>query len=162
MMENDSNNNLKLSGKNLTDLMRAVLEKNADFRFQAKGHSMSPFIKNMDIVTISPLSLNKPETGDIVAASFLERKSIMVHRVIGKQQGKFIIKGDNNKLRDGLFEQNQIIGMVNKVERNGRRVWYGENRFGKIIALLSKTNLLNNLILPILRSAKAKIKSLFF
>lgn len=156
------NNNLKLSGKNLTYLMRAVLEKKADFRFQAKGHSMSPFIKNQDIVTISPLPINRPHTGDIVAASFLQRKSIMVHRVIGTQQDKFIIKGDNNKSRDSLFEQDQIIGLVTKVERNGKRVWYGGEWSGKTIAFFSKTSLLNNLILPILRSIKAILKRLFF
>ncbi|MCK5313297.1 MAG: S24/S26 family peptidase [Desulfobacteraceae bacterium] len=161
MMNDDPSNNLKLSGKNFTNLMRAVLEKNVDFRFQAKGHSMSPFIKNMDIVTVSPLFLNKPEPGDIVAAFFQERESTLVHRVIGKQQGKFIIKGDNNKSRDGVFEQDQIIGVVSKVERNGKRVLYGGGLFGKIIALLSKSSFLNNLILPILRSAKAKIKNLF-
>ncbi len=155
-------NNLKLSGKNLTDLMVAVLEKNADFRFQAKGHSMSPFIKNQDIVTLSPLSQNKPEIGDIVAASFLGRKSIMIHRVIGKKQYKFIIKGDNNKSRDGIFEQDQIIGLVVKVERNRKRVCYGGGVYGKIIAVLSKNGSLNNLILPILRAVKSKIKSLFF
>ena len=160
MITDNSNNNLKLSGKNLTDLMHAVLEKNADFRFQVKGHSMSPFIRNQDIVTISPLPVNRPQPGDIVAATFLERKSIMVHRVIGKKQGKFIIKGDNNKSRDGLFRQDQIIGLVTKVERNGKRVWCGGRIVRKIIAVFSKTGLLNNLILPILRSVKAKIKSL--
>ncbi|MCK5098839.1 MAG: S24/S26 family peptidase, partial [Desulfobacteraceae bacterium] len=91
MLNNNSNNHLKLSGKNLTDLMCAVLEKNADFRFQANGHSMSPFIKNQDIVTISPLLKNKPQTGDIVAACFLERKAIVVHRIIGKWQGRLLI-----------------------------------------------------------------------
>ena len=162
MSNSNSNNNLKLSGENLTELMSAVLEKNADFRFQANGHSMSPFIKNQDIVTVSPLSKNKPQTGDIVAACFLERKAIVVHRVIGKRQGGFLIKGDNNPSKDGVFEQDQIIGMVSKVERNGKKVWHSGGHFGKIIALLSKSGLLNKLILPILRSLKAIFKSLFF
>lgn len=154
-------NNLKLSGKNFTKLMSAVLEKNADFRFQAEGQSMSPFIKNQDIVTITPLSMNTPQTGDIVAAFLSEKQSIMIHRVIGKKQGKFLIKGDNIKSRDGLFELDQILGLVNSVERNGKRVWFGQGNIGKIIAFFSKTGLLNNLILPILSKVKVTFKSLF-
>lgn len=152
------NNNLKLSGKNLTDLMRAVLEKKADFRFQANGHSMSPFIKNQDIVTISSLSKRKPGVGDIAAVSLSQRESIMVHRVIGKKQEKLIIKGDNNKSIDGVFEQSQILGLVSCVERNKKEVWYGGGNSGKVIAFLSKTGVLNNFILPILRSTKAMFK----
>ena len=153
---------LTLSGKDLANLMGAVLEKNSDFRFRAKGHSMAPFIKNMDIVTISPLSKNRPETGDIVAASFWERKSIMVHRVVNEKQGRFIIKGDNNKLGDGIFERDQIIGTVSKIERKGKRIWCGGRAVGKIIAFFSKNGVLNNLILPILRTGKSRMKSLFF
>jgi signal peptidase I len=154
MIINNSNNDLKLSGQNLTDLMRAVLGKNADFRFQANGHSMSPFIKDQDIITISPLPINRPKTGDIVAASFLERKSIMVHRVIGNKHGRFIIKGDNNRLIDGSFEQGQIIGIVTKVERDKKRVWYGKSVLGSGIALLSKFGILNSIILPVLRKLR--------
>ncbi|MCP3875017.1 MAG: hypothetical protein GY699_17930 [Desulfobacteraceae bacterium] len=147
-------NCLELSGKNLISLMGAVLERNADFRFQAKGHSMSPFIKNRDIVTMSPLPRNKSETGDIVAVLLTGKESIVVHRVVGKKKGKFIIKGDNNKIRDGLFEQNQIIGLVSKVERNGRRIMFGQGFFGRAIATLSEIGLLNSLILPILRKTR--------
>ncbi len=154
MLSNNSNNDLKLSGKNLNNLMSAVLEKNADFRFKATGHSMSPFIKNQDIVTISPLPINRPVVGDMVAASFGERKSIMVHRVIAKKQGKFLIKGDNNKSQDGVFKQNQIVGLVSNVERNGMTVWFGQGYLGRVIAILSKTGLLNSIALPLLRSIR--------
>lgn len=157
-MNINSNINLKLSGKDLTDLMNAVLEKNADFRFQAKGNSMSPFIKNLDIVTISPLFINKPAVGDIVAVSTLRSKSIMVHRVIDKKQKKLIIKGDNNKSIDGVFEHGQIIGIVSCVERNGRRIWLGQGYFGRIIAIFSKIGILNSIILPVLRRLRRVFK----
>jgi len=146
---------LDISGEELAGLMRVVLEKKADFRFKAKGHSMSPFIKNLDIVTISPLFTNKgPYAGDVVAASFFERKSIMVHRIIAEKQGKFIIKGDNNQSTDGVFEQDQIIGLVSCVERNDRKIWFGQGFFGKIIAIFSKSGLLNRIILPVLRKLR--------
>ncbi|MCP3898718.1 MAG: hypothetical protein GY707_03175 [Desulfobacteraceae bacterium] len=154
MLSDNSNNDLKLSGKNLNNLMSAVLEKKAGFRFKATGHSMSPFIKNHDIVTISPLPINRPVAGDIVAASFGEKKPIMVHRVIAKKQEKFIIKGDNNNSKDGLFEHDQIIGLVSKIERNGVTVWFGQGYLGRVIAILSKTGLLNSIALPLLRSIR--------
>lgn len=131
--------------------MCTVLDRSADFRFQAQGYSMSPFIKNYDIITISPVFQNKVATGDIVVVLFRDKRSVLVHRIIDRNNGQFIIKGDNNKSDDGFFKTDQIIGVVTKVERNGRKIWYGRNKTGKLIAFLSKTGLLNSFILPVLR-----------
>jgi signal peptidase I len=152
---------LILSGEKLRDLMFAVLENNADFRFRAKGHSMSPFIRNQDIVTISPLSRHGAGFGDIVAVSLPNRASIMIHRIIGNQKGKFKIKGDNLKISDGFFNKDSILGRVSKVERIGGNVWYGGGNSGKIIAFFSKTGLLNYCILPGLRIVKVMATNLF-
>lgn len=148
---------LFLSGKSLINVMLAVLKKNADFRFQAKGHSMSPFIKDKDIITISPLSINNPATGDIVAVSFQDTKSFIVHRIVDEKDGEFIIKGDNNKSIDGIFKEDQIIGIVTKVERNGVKVWTGGRGTKKFIAFVSKNRLLNNLT----RQGLKKIKIIY-
>ena len=58
---------LPLSGRALVDLLSAVLNKGVPVRFQAKGFSMSPFIKNNDVVTISPWQGTRPGLGDIIA-----------------------------------------------------------------------------------------------
>lgn len=47
---------LSLSGKNLAELIQAVIAKGNPFRLKVKGFSMSPFIKDGDTITISPLS----------------------------------------------------------------------------------------------------------
>ena len=47
---------LYLHAEDLIALIASTLQKGATFRFKAKGFSMIPFIKNNDVVTISPLS----------------------------------------------------------------------------------------------------------
>ena len=47
--------------------MRAVLEKGRAFRFEARGTSMLPLIRDGDVVTVTPLSGGGPRTGDVVA-----------------------------------------------------------------------------------------------
>jgi len=51
---------LSISGSTLIELLEAVLSQEASFRFQAKGLSMSPFIKDGDMVTVSPLPPASP------------------------------------------------------------------------------------------------------
>lgn len=51
-------------------LLKGVLEMGAAFRFRANGASMTPFIKQGDLVTLSPYSGSAPRLGD-VAAFFL-------------------------------------------------------------------------------------------
>ena len=136
----------------VSDLMRAVLEKNVSFQFQAFGHSMAPFIQNNDMVTVSPFLSYRLKTGDIVAA-YADRRGVMViHRIIGVKKDGYILKGDNAKKRDGLFPQTELIGVVTQVARHDRAAWYGGGFWAKkMIAALSKSGLLGGIILPVLR-----------
>ena len=58
---------LSLSGPALLDLLRAVLDKRVPFRFTARGFSMSPFIKDGDVVTVSPCAPGAIHYGDVIA-----------------------------------------------------------------------------------------------
>ena len=58
---------LPLSGQALLDLMRAVLAKGVPFRFCARGWSMAPFIRDGDVITVSPLRQSLPGVGEVVA-----------------------------------------------------------------------------------------------
>lgn len=128
---------LSLYSDDLAELMKAVLYKGADFRFKARGHSMEPFIKDGDIITVS--SQAHIEEGDIVA--FInQNKKLALHRIIGKKSKKIIIKGDNSRKTDGFIDRENILASVKKVERQDRTVETGKGK--KIIALLSRVNLL--------------------
>jgi hypothetical protein len=152
-----SDNELQLSGNALAELMNAVFAKNAGFRFKAKGHSMSPFIRSQDVLTLSNCCAKKLEKGDIVAFINPANGKVVVHRIVGEITTGAVIKGDNCRESDGFITHGDIIGIVTIVERNGKRVWCGNGREKKLIASISRTRLLNTIILPLLR----KIKNVF-
>jgi hypothetical protein len=142
---------LSLSGTSLVDLFRAVLEKGVRFRFQAKGFSMSPFIKDGDVVTVSPLSDRSPGIGDVVAFIHQGTGKLVVHRLVGKRGDSYLIKGDNSPETDGLIPKANILGCVRKVERDGKKVFLGIGPERFLIAFLTRTGLLFPLLVPVWR-----------
>ena len=139
------------SGPVLLELIRAVFEKDLPFRFRANGFSMSPFIKDGDVVTVSPLLDVTPRLGDVVAFIRPEAKKLVIHRVLGKKGDACIINGDNNFAIDGLIPKANILGCVKTVERDGRRVNLGLGPERRLIAFLARTKLLWPLMTPVWR-----------
>jgi hypothetical protein len=142
---------LSLSGGQIKDLLRNTLNKGASFRMQARGFSMSPFIKDGDVVTVFPLSENGPCLGEIVAFSQLKAERLLIHRVVGKRDALYLLKGDNISNVDGLIAKADILGSVKKVERRGRRVFLGLGPERVLIAFLNRGGLLLPLVHFVLR-----------
>ena len=140
---------LNLPGLALIELLRAVLDKGAPFRFQAKGFSMSPFIHDGDVVTIAPLSDTVLRRGDIVAFINPHTQGLAVHRVVEKRGDSFLIKGDNAPETDGLIREADILGRVTGVERGGKSVYLGLGPERFVIALLNRRGLLFSVLLPL-------------
>ena len=137
---------LKLSGADLIELIQAVLDKGLLFRFRAKGFSMNPFIKDDDVITVSPLTDNTVRPGDVVAFIRPEMKKLVVHRVVGRKGEYFHIKGDNTFDSNELIPATNILGRVTRVERNGKEIFLGLGPERFLIAFLARRGLL----LPIL------------
>ena len=115
---------ISLSAPVIMELIEAVHEKGASFRFQAKGYSMTPAIRNGDIITISPLKGLMPRRGDVVAFRHPERPQMLVHRVLHTNVKKYFIKGDNCSAADGWIPAENILGLISRVERQGKaRPW---------------------------------------
>ncbi|MCL4532399.1 MAG: S24/S26 family peptidase, partial [Actinobacteria bacterium] len=87
---------LAISGVALAELMRAVLEKGAPFRFRARGWSMVPFILDGDVITVAPLPGGLPRMGDVVAFVRRETGKVVVHRIIARRGDAWLTKGDNS------------------------------------------------------------------
>jgi hypothetical protein len=83
---------------------------------------MNPAIRDNDIVTISPLNGSAPAKGDVIAFRKSESESMFVHRVVGVQTGKMVLRGDASDEMDGLIGPEDIAGVVTRVERGGRIV----------------------------------------
>ena len=79
-----------LSGKALEEFLRAVLAKGASFRFEARGLSMHPFIKDQEVITISPVQRSRLYCGDVVAFCHPETGRLTVHRIVKKNAQDFI------------------------------------------------------------------------
>ena len=142
---------LPLSGRGLVDLLRAVLHKGVPVRFQAKGFSMSPFIKNNDVVTISPLQGTQPSLGDIVAFAHPETQGLYIHRIVRNKGGFCVTKGDNRSQTEESVPIENILGSVTRVERDGRHVFLGLGPERFLIAFLGRRGLLFPFLFPLWR-----------
>jgi hypothetical protein len=136
-------NGLSLSGKALIELMRAVHAKGLPFRFTAGGHSMAPFIRDGDVIRVSPLGSREPGPGDVAAFIHPETKQLCVHRVQSVDGDRFLIQGDNMPENpDGMIPREAIVGRVTRVERAGRRVRLGLGPERLLLAFLSRRGIL--------------------
>jgi signal peptidase I len=149
---------LSLSGPALVQLLRAVLGKGAPARFRAKGFSMSPFIKNKDLVTISPLQGKRPGLGDIIAFVHPETHGLCIHRIVRKKDGFYVTKGDNISETNECVPIENILGFVTRVERDGKGVFLGLGPERFLIAFLGGRRLLLPLILPAWKVIRSIIK----
>lgn len=136
---------LLLSATGLTELIEDVISKNASFRFKVKGFSMAPFIRDADIVTISPLPNSALSIGKVVAFTHPKTNAVSIHRLVGREGNNYLIKGDNCLEADGLIPIDNILGYVTKVERDGKRIFLGLGIERLIIAFLNKTQILPRL-----------------
>ena len=119
---------LSLPGSAVMELLHAVHEKGAAFRFKAAGLSMTPAICNNDVITISPLEEIPPFVGEVVAFRHPRTDRLLIHRVVRKKQGTFFIRGDRLRQTDSYIPRENILGVVTAVERQGR-VLFWPNRF---------------------------------
>ena len=134
---------LSLGNRPFKELLIDVLHKGAAFRFRAKGFSMSPFIKDSDVITVVPVSTYKPRFGDVVVFINPGTGKLVIHRVVGKRDTyHFYIRGDNLPTKKHLVPISQILGWVKRVERDGRAVTLGLGPEKALIALLSRRRLL--------------------
>lgn len=122
------------SGEAVAELIRAVLDRGKAFRFRALGLSMSPFIKDGDVITVAPLGSVPPRTGEIATFVHSVSGKVRVHRIVGVERGRYLLKGDNALESDGEVSAEHILGRVIRVERSGRRVWPGRGLAGAAIA----------------------------
>ncbi len=137
---------LSLSGEALQDFLQTVLAKGAAFRFRARGASMNPFIRDGDVVTLSPWEGDFLSSGDVVAFCHPETGRLVIHRIVRKKSQGFLLRGDSCLKSDGLVQASGIFGRVTKVERSGRVLRLGLGPEAQLLALLARCNLLQLLV----------------
>jgi signal peptidase I len=138
-----------LPSSTFISLLKGVLEMGASFRFRANGASMTPFIKQGDLVTLSPYSGSTPRLGDVAAFFFPGTEKLTIHRVVGKKGNGYLLKGDNATAIDGVIPRENILARVKKVERGGKEIRSGLRQERYVIALLARSGLLPSLFSPL-------------
>lgn len=133
---------MPLSGFALVALMKAVLARGVPFRFCARGWSMTPFIRDGDVITIEPLTGTIPRIGDVVAFTRGEDGKLVVHRVVDRNRVALRIQGDSTPgCPDGIVPFEDVLGRVKDILRNGKKVSLGLGLERYIIAWLSRAKL---------------------
>ena len=128
-----------ISSSALVDLLEDVLGREVPFRFKARGGSMTPFIRDGDVITIAPLSQQIAGLGSIVAFKRPETGSLVVHRIVAVSENAVLIHGDNNPQNsDGWIPCEYLLGRVIEIKRDGRHVWLGLGLERYLIAFLSR------------------------
>ena len=139
------------------ELMTAVLDKGAPFRFQAAGFSMMPFIRSGDVITIAPAPA-RIRFGDVVAFESSSSGKLVVHRIVRVSSDGYIIKGDNSPESDAGVPGSRILGRVARVERRGKRVRLGLRCERAFIAFLSRRDWLTPIVRTAWRFARPFVK----
>jgi signal peptidase I len=137
---------ITLSAEEVIELIKAVHENKMPFRLRAGGFSMSPFVKNGDIVTIEPKSKTPVRMGDIVAFVHPVTRRLIIHRIIETRGTCFKVRGDGMHSDDGLIPYSSILGAVSRVERDGKNIYMGLGFEKYLIAALSGRSLLTAFI----------------
>jgi signal peptidase I len=139
-------------------LMASVLQKGAEFRFQAAGFSMAPFIQDGDVITLHTVDTRRVQIGDVLAVNHPRNNRLVVHRVISRNGPRWLLKGDSCTTPDGWIEVEHIMGRIVQVERKGRPFRLGLGAERRLIAILSRggclpacVRLVGMLLKPILK-----------
>lgn len=130
------------------EVSESLMRRGISCRFQAKGSSMWPFIKDGDRLTVSPIRGSLPGIGEVVAFTRPGSRSLWLHRIIGRKDEGYLLCGDCAQEADGEIPRENILGRVTKVERNGRTVQLGFGRDRWIVVVLTRTKLLSSFLIP--------------
>jgi hypothetical protein len=105
------------------EVVRGLLEQGLFVRFQARGASMSPAIRDGEIVTVTPVIVGKLRKDDVVLAK--SNYGFRLHRIVLADHARdvFITRGDCGQENDPALTGAQILGVARAKEvRVGRKV----------------------------------------
>src|SRR5579864_8409154 len=105
------------------DLTRELLEKGMCVRFQARGASMSPAIRDGEVVEVTPVIVAKLRKDDIVLTK--SKFGLRLHRLVIADHASdmFVTRGDCGQENDPALRGRQILGIAHAKEvRVGKRI----------------------------------------
>ena len=104
--------------RELMPVIRSALERGQRVRMTVNGASMSPFIRDGDVVELEPMH-SLPITGDILLVHCSVERYVL-HRVSRVEGEVFFLRGDAQAHEEGPFTRGDLLGRVVKTYGNGR------------------------------------------
>ncbi len=123
MIERGADSKFFADSKLFEEVIRELLEQGLSVRFQARGASMSPAIRDGQIVEITPVIVSKLRKDDIVLAK--SNEGFRLHRIVTADHAPdlFVTRGDCGQQNDPALKGVQILGIAQAKEvQVGRRI----------------------------------------
>ena len=131
---------LGLDGSEMAGLVEELTARGASARFVARGGSMSPWIRDGDVVTVVPAA-GRARAGDVAAFRRPGSGQLTVHRLLRRVPGGWVARGDRSAGEDGVVADGEVLGTVSRLERNGRVRFLPRGWGGTWLARLSRLGL---------------------
>ena len=129
---------LIINHSQLLELSAEILNQGSSFRFQARGTSMTPLIRQGDIITIQPVDLSDLRVGDVILFQTAFDK-LVAHRIIdiGVENGQiqFVARGDAILGSGEKVHADMVLGQVVRIER-GSRVMHLDMHYWRSLGIL--------------------------
>lgn len=98
------------------EVLRPLLAQGLSVRFQARGGSMSPVIRDGEIVEVIPTNVSELRKDDIVLTK--NEHGFRLHRIVlaAPREDRFITRGDCGQENDPALNGSQILGLARAKE----------------------------------------------
>lgn len=127
---------VSLSRVETASLLRDLTSRGVSVTLTVGGSSMHPALRSGDVVTLAPAKGRTLPVGAVVAAEDPGGAGLVVHRVVGRSADGLLLRGDNAERADGTVAEAAVLGVVVRVERNGRHVRQGPSSLRRPFATL--------------------------
>lgn len=101
-----------------------ALKRRGRISLRVHGTSMQPWVRPKDIAMIRQISMENVRCGDVVL--FRRENHLFVHRIVEKRGSlnsfQLLSKGDAHPTSDGVVHQQELLGRVIRICRDGRRI----------------------------------------
>jgi len=138
---------ISCTSTDFAQLSAELLGAGTAVRFEAHGGSMSPLVRDGDVLTVRPADPGSIRLGDLVLVTD-EHGCPLVHRVVRRAAGpegiRLTVQGDQVSRPHGVIPATRVYGRVTAIKRAGRRIDVNRpslRALGLAAALRSRWNL---------------------
>ena len=114
---------LECEGSELYELGKQLVDAGVSFRFEARGWSMYPLIRDQDVLEVAPVVFGELGAGDVVF--FRSGSRLLAHRVVGTvataHETLVRVRGDALVREDPPVGEGDLVGRVTLVHRPYRQ-----------------------------------------